>query len=76
MRQQEENVCDVLVIGAGISGLSVAWHLRQLDSRSLKITIIDGKIENSTSWSIPGFASAGWQDHIEARSSVLRSLCL
>jgi sarcosine oxidase subunit beta len=62
------NVIDVAVVGAGITGLSVAWHLAQ---RGLKVTAFDGSGIGSGATAIqPGGVRQQWGTEVACRMAL------
>ena len=61
----------VLVVGAGIIGASVAWHLTNFDS---EVTIIDADdcgglaTRNSFAWINASWGNPAWYFHFRRRS--------
>jgi gamma-glutamylputrescine oxidase len=48
---QDDVVCDYLIVGAGVTGLSIAYHLLKSSHRKKNVVIIDAKS--------PGFGASG-----------------
>lgn len=55
------NQFDVLIVGAGITGLSCAYHLRQRGYK--KIALLEDPCNQSISLKAPGYALPGMADH-------------
>src|SRR5688572_29813085 len=82
-----EDIFDVIVIGAGQSGLAAAYWLKQTD---LKFVILEAEDDAAGSWSkyyksltlfspakyssLPGYEFPGDEDHYPKRDEVIKYL--
>ena len=67
-RMKFEHHCDILIVGAGLAGLSTAYWLRKLD-KTLKVMIIDkGNLGAGASGRNAGFITCGSTEHFSRMS--------
>jgi glycine oxidase len=62
---------DVVVIGAGVVGLSIAWRCAQ---RGLAVTVLDGRPGSGASWTAAGMLAPVTELHYEGRSLLRLNL--